>query len=175
MAGDNKERQERGVVNAIQEAIKKNKGNPVTIKVGKTTLIGVKNAEKFPGRQASGSEGYPDVELMLYDGKKLNLSLKGLTAPSLAGGGFRGIELAVPGMGKRFMLAAAAQLKSDKLKPGDKIPDIYGKIGQTDKIKIVVGTKSMGGKIDYMYIGPMDVVSSYDEDKNILSITGPDL
>jgi hypothetical protein len=30
----------------------------------------------------------------------------------------------------------------------------------------------MGGPIDYMYIGPMDVKSSYDDRKNILQVNG---
>ena len=30
----------------------------------------------------------------------------------------------------------------------------------------------MGGPIDFMYIGPMDVIGTYDEKKNILKLNG---
>jgi len=172
MAGASAERQEQGLVDGIKGAIKKNQGNPVTVKAGDVTLTGVNYAEKYTGRQSGGSEPYTDVVIKTVDGKSYNLSMKGTSAPSLAGGGLSGLELAVPGLAKKFMIAAAAQLKSDKLNPGDKIPDIYGKINQSDKIKIVVGNEAMGGPIDYMYIGPMDVKAPYDDDRNIVTLNG---
>jgi hypothetical protein len=173
MAGASAERQENGVIKAIKDAVKKNQGNPITLKAGNVTLIGVMNADKFTGRQVGGAEPYTDVYIETIGVKKMyNLSLKGPSAPSLAGGGLKGLELAVPGLAKKFMLAAAAQLKTDKLNPGDKIPDIYGKINSNDKTLIVVGNKAMGGPIDYMYIGPMDVKPSYDDTKNILTLDG---
>jgi hypothetical protein len=58
------------------------------------------------------------------------------------------------------------------LKAGDKVPDVYGKIGAKTKEKIVVGTTAMGGPIDYMYIGPMTVVADYNEKKNTLTLNG---
>jgi hypothetical protein len=172
MAGASAERQEQGFINKIKDAIKQNQNNPVTVKIGKTTLIGVNYAEKYPGRQLGGSEPYTDVVVKTVNGESYNLSMKGMSAPSLAGGGLKGLELAVPGLAKKFMVAAATQLKTDKLNPGDKIPDIYGQISSTDKISIVVGNVAMGGPIDYMYIGPMDVSGTYDKDKNILPLSG---
>jgi hypothetical protein len=58
------------------------------------------------------------------------------------------------------------------VKAGDKVPDVYGKISKVNKEKIVIGTKAMGGPIDYMYIGPMDVKSSYDPKNNTLTLNG---
>lgn len=172
MAGASAERQEQGFIDGIKSAIKKNQGNPVTVKAGSVTVTGVNYAEKYTGRQAGGSEPYTDIVIKTVDGKSLNLSMKGPSAPSLAGGGLAGLELAVPGLAKKFMMASAEQLKKDKLNPGDKIPDIYGKIGNNDKILIVVGNKAMGGPIDYMYIGPMNVRADYDEDKNVVTLDG---
>ena len=174
MAGEAAERQESGVVDAIKKAVAKNKKNPITIVAGKTTISGVINAEKFTGRQTSGSEPYTDVQIFIYNQKNpINLSLKGESAPSLAGGGLRGLELAVPGIAKKFMKAAFDHLtKNVKLKPGDKVPDVFGKIGGAAKLKIVVGNKAMGGPIDYMYIGPMNVVAPYDPVKNVLKFNG---
>lgn len=173
MAGESAERQEQGVINAINSAVKKNKNNPVTVVAGKTVISGVKKADKFKGRQEGGSEPYTDVVFILHNGKQINLSLKGESAPSLAGGGLKGLELAVPGIAKKFMNAAYTELKNKKkLNPGDKVPDVFGKIGGADKVKIVVGNAKMGGPIDYMYIGPMSVTGPYDAKKNTVTLNG---
>ena len=172
MAGASAERQESGLVNAIKNAVEKNQKNPITIIAGKTKITGVIDADKFTGRQISGSEPYTDVVLHVRDGRKIkiiNLSLKGESAPSLAGGGLRGLELAVPGMAKKFMKIAYEHLTEKfKLNIGDKVPDVFGKIGDSSKLKIVVGVASMGGPIHYMYIGSMNVTHSYDSKTNIL-------
>lgn len=170
MAGESAERQENGIVKAIADAVKKNKGNPVTVVAGKTKIAGVIKAEKFTGRQEGGSEPYIDVVFTLSNNKTLGLSCKGKSAPSLAGGGLSGLELAVPGIAKKFMTSAFNHLvKTMKLKAGDKVPDVYGKIGAADKVKIVVGNKKMGGPIDYMFVGIMDVSAKYDQAKNELT------
>jgi hypothetical protein len=173
MAGQSAERQEAGLIKAINNAVSKNKNNPVTVIAGKIILEGVVGAEKFSGRQAGGSEPYTDVILMTYDKKQINLSCKGPSAPSLAGGGLKGLELAVPGLTEKFLKEAFNALTTTKkLKPGDKVPDVFGEITGASKTKIVVGNKLMGGPIDYMYIGPMDVSSTYDEKNNKLNLSG---
>ena len=176
MAGASAERQESGVVKKIKDAFRKNSRNPITLVAGKTTLIGVIDADKYTGRQLGGSVPYTDVVItVLEKGKKkeINCSLKGPSAPSLAGGGLKGLELAVPGITKKFMIAALKALLTErKLKAGDKVPDVFGKISPRDKLKIVIGTKTMGGPIDYMYIGPMDVTGQYDIKRNTLPLNG---
>jgi hypothetical protein len=176
MAGTSAERQEKGVIDSVNNAVKKNKNNPITIIAGKTKIVGVIEAKKYDGRQVGGSEPYTDVIFKVINGKKveqLNLSLKGESAPSLAGGGLKGLELAVPGIAKKFMKTAFDHLvHREKLVIGDKVPDVYGKIGSKDKTKIVVGNEKMGGPIDYMYIGPMNVNGKYDEKKNQLNLNG---
>lgn len=173
MAGASAERQEQGVIDGIKKAVKANSGNAVTVKAGSTIIEGVIGVEKYSGRQLSGSEPYTDVVLHLHNNKKVNLSLKGPSAPSLAGGGLRGLELAVPGIAGKFMKEAYKHLKNTlKLKIGDKVPDVFGKIGSSDKLKIVVGNVAMGGPIDYMYIGPMSVAATYDSKKNIVTLNG---
>lgn len=172
MAGASAERQETGVVNAVNSAVKKNKNNPITVNAGGVKISNVIRAKKYTGRQASGSEPYTDVILELKNKKNVNLSLKGEAAPSLAGGGLRGLEAIIPGITSKFMKSAYDQLIDNGLKAGDKVPDVFGKIMPKMKEKIVVGTPAMGGPIDYMYIGPMDVKSSYDATKNVLTLNG---
>jgi hypothetical protein len=176
MAGSSAERQESGVVKKINDAVKKNQKNPITLVAGDMKIPGVIKAEKYQGRQLTGSEPYTDVVIHVKKGRTvevLNCSLKGESAPSLAGGGLRGLELAVPGIAKKFMNAAFKELTTKKkLKVGDKVPDTFGKISARDKLKIVIGNEKMGGPIDFMYIGPMTVTGSYDEKKNILTLNG---
>lgn len=176
MAGASAERQELGVIKEINNAVKKNQKNPITLIAGNTKISGVIKAEKYKGRQLSGSEPYTDVVIHVQKGKKieiLNCSLKGESAPSLAGGGLRGLELAVPGIAKKFMKIAHKELiQKKKLKAGDKVPDTFGKISPRDKMKIVIGNAQMGGPIDFMYIGPMTVKGKYDSDKNVLILNG---
>jgi len=173
MAGTKAERQENAVIRAINDAVRKNKRNPITIVAGKTKISGVISAQKYTGRQASGSEPYTDVVITTRVRNKevnYNLSLKGEPAASIAGGGLRGLELIVPGIGRKFMMTAHKYLVEEKeLNVGDKVPDIYGKVGGSQKIKIVRGNEAIGGPIDYMYIGKMDVSSSYDAKTNILT------
>jgi len=174
MAGLQQERQERGVIEKITTAIKKNKQNPITVVAGKEKIHGVIKATKYMGRQLTGAEPYTDVVLhvkTIKGVKTINLSLKGESAPSLAGGGLHGLNIAVPGIAKKFMRVVFQKLRI-KLKPGSKVPDVYGRISRVDKIKIVLGTEAMGGPIDYMYIGSMQVVAQYNEKTNELKLNG---
>jgi hypothetical protein len=146
MAGASAERQENGLIDAVKKAFKANQNNPVTFVAGAVTIQGVVNAEKYTGRQEGGSEPYTDVVLYTYDKKEINLSCKGPSAPSLAGGGLKGLELAVPGITAKFMKLAYDALKNKKkLSAGDKVPDVFGEITGATKTKIVVGNKKMGG------------------------------
>lgn len=172
MAGVSAERQENAVVKAVNDAVKKSKNKSVNVIAGGTKLDNIVHAKKYTGRQSSGSEPYTDVIFSTKNKKDINLSLKGEAAPSLAGGGMRGLEAIIPGIAGKFMKAAHKKLLAMGLEAGDKVPDVYGKISRTNKEKIVVGTKAMGGPIDYMYIGPMDVRSKYDPKTNVLTLNG---
>jgi len=91
----------------------------------------------------------------------------------LAGGGMRGLESVVPGLAKRYMKAVLRHLiERESLRPGDKVPDVYGAISESVKRTIVVGNADMGGPIDFMYIGPMNVVGKYAANKNTLTVNG---
>ena len=169
-AGASAERQENGFVKLIKDTVKANKDNAITVKSQDDTVKNVVDAEKYTGRQAKGSEPYTDVQLILKNGKKVNLSMKGPSAPSLAGGGLRGIEEIIPGIGYRFYDAAYKNHKKKKLKDGNKVPDTYGKLNDADKNLLVIGNTAMGGPIDFMYIGPMDV--SGDFKNGVLEVNG---
>ena len=168
-AGTNAERQENGFVVAITDAITNNNSEPVSLTAGDITIEGITDAVKYTGRQESGSEPYTDIVLKTTNGD-FNLSMKGPSAPSLAGGGLRGIQSVVPDIGENFFTAAYDNLIAKGYKTGDKIPDTVGKLNDKDKMLLVVGTPSIGGPIDYMYIGPMDV--KYEQNEGNITING---
>ena len=172
MAGISAERQETGFVNAVRNALKITKKKPIDIIAGDVILENVVDADKYTGRQSSGAEPYTDIVVRPKNSKSINLSLKGESAPSLAGGGMKGLEEIVPGIAGKFMKAALKELLNQGYKKGDKIPDVYGRITSRLKEKIVVGNQAMGGPIDYMYIGPMDVKATFDEKRNALILNG---
>lgn len=170
MAGQGAERQENGFVDAVNNAFNQVQRG-ITIKTSNITVKDIVKAEKYGGRSTAGTEPYTDVIITTSRGRKYNLSMKGSSAPSLAGGGLAGIELVIPSIGRRFMEAALAHHKK-RLKPGDKVPDLFAKLNHKDKILLVVGNSSMGGPIDYMYIGPMDVTSQFNSSTATLNLNG---
>lgn len=157
MAGASAERQETGVIDAITRSIKSN-GNKPIILTGQngTKLSGVTSAKKHSGRTISGSEPYTDV-IIQTGAKAFNVSNKGDSAPSLAGGGLSGIETILPDLVKMFLVAGVKQYVKKKYKTGDKVPELFGQIHPTDVKLLLKGNKDVGGPINYMYIGPMDV------------------
>ena len=168
-AGQRTERQETEFVNAINGTVEANNGNPIIVKTKTDTIKDVTGAEKYQGRQRSGSEPYTDVQLFTTRGP-LNVSMKGPSAPSLAGGGLRGIEEIIPGIGERFFNAAYQHHLKAGLEAGDKVPDLYGKLNDSDKELLVIGNTAMGGPIDLMYIGPMDV--KYKTADDVITLNG---
>jgi hypothetical protein len=170
-AGLQAERQENEFVEVVNHTVKINGDKPINVVSGDATVKGVIKAEKFSGRQASGSEPYTDVRLFTSKGI-INLSMKGPSAPNLAGGGLRGVEAIIPGLGTRFYRAAYDQHMKNKLKLGDKIPDTYGKLNKKDKELLVIGNKAIGGPIDFMYIGPMKVNSKFNLKASNLFVSG---
>ena len=159
MAGVLSERQETVVVDAINSYYDKF-GSPISVHAGSISIKNVIKAEKFGGRSSAGTEPYTDVIVTTKAGKRYNISNKGTSAPSIAGGGLKGLNLIIPGFSNKFLDAALQKYLSLGYKDGDSIPDMYGKVSDNLKELIVVGNASIGGPIDYMYIGPMDVKST---------------
>jgi|TARA_R100000030_G_C3212750_1_gene113806 hypothetical protein len=158
MAGLLAERQERGLIDAINAGYGLNSGKVFTIRgPSGDKITGCIKAEKYEGRSAAGTEPYTDVIITTKKGL-INISNKGTSAPSIAGGGLKGLELALPGFTKRFLDAALQKYIQMGFTEGMAgLPDMYGKVSDNLKEQIVVGNAAMGGPINYMYIGPMDV------------------
>ena len=160
MAGTQFERQELGLIAAVNGGYGENNSPFTLIGSNGIRIINCISAEKFEGRSKAGTEPYTDVVINLSGNKSINISNKGESAPSIAGGGLEGLEMAVPGLTKKFLESALKKYKQLGYKEGmSNIPDMYGKVSDELKELIVVGNVAMGGPIHYMYIGPMDVTS----------------
>ena len=64
MAGASAERQENTFVDSINNAVKKNPAG-IKVKAGSQTISGVIKAEKFTGRQISGSSDLMSIYIWL--------------------------------------------------------------------------------------------------------------
>ena len=157
-AGASSERQERGLIDAINAVASQE--NPIEVRSAGPVLKNVIGAGKREGMSALGKEPYTDVEIYLGDGTTLNISAKGESAPSLAGGGLRALNLLLPNIIKDFLEKARDELVAQGKQKGDLgVGDVYGQISDADALIALRGNEDMGGPIDYMYQGPMDVTS----------------
>ena len=150
------ERQERGLVTIINEATM---SGPIQIQnvTGK-----ISGAGKVEGLSKIGQEPYTDIYLLDDKKKKLNVSCKGPDAPSLGGGGLKGLLVIVPDVIKKLYESIQKDLSEMGFVDGEEytstdIPDLFYELPSSAINKIFVGNEKMGGPIHYMYIGPMDV------------------
>lgn len=159
--GAGTERQEEGIIIHIRDAVKES--GP--IKIDGIPVLKIKDAAKNEGLSSIGQEPYIDVNLITERGKKIGCSMKGTSAPSLAGGGLAGLNVVVPHLPPLVYKAIVKHLKSQGHGQGEVIdnknlPDLYIPVPAEDTRAILEGNTAMGGPIEYMYIGPMDVKST---------------
>ena len=167
--GESAERQERGLIDTVNKIASEN--SPISVITPGASIKGVIGATKMPDLSKLGQEPYTDVVFNLSNGGTANISAKGPTAPSLAGGGLVALQLLVPDLISRFLQAASEAYAANGYKHGSAdAPDVFGKISDEDSLLILRGDEPMGGPIDYMYQGPMDVVATHE--KNSVSLNG---
>jgi len=161
-SGQGSERQEIGLLNLINENCVKS-DNMFIASFGRDKKL--LKAEKKTGQNKLGKEPYIDIIIHTRDGKQYGVSMKGETAPSLAGGGLAGINAVAPDLLKKVYDAVAEKLVAMGLSQGmevnaEMIPDFFIKIPDNYVKLILVGNEDLGGPIDYMYIGKMNVTGT---------------
>jgi len=161
------ERREHGIIDAINAVpgVKTLKGT------NNVEINGVQTAVKVDGLNEFGSEPYADV-ILKVKGQDIKLSAKGNEAPTLAGGGVKGMTaMGITNSAIREWLTDfyedAYQFYQDRVEAnnldgvnlaGNKlIPDVSRKIPKELIKPIIQGTVLMGGPIDYYYQGDMEV------------------
>jgi len=170
------ERQERGLVNAINSI----PGLKNIISENDIIIENVIRAEKIEGKNQLGTEPYADIALMISEKEKpILISAKGSLAFSLAGGGLKGISSLAKSNDEigNFIkdtytkaysfykeIVYNNNLQDQNLYKSKFTPDVSIKIPDSIIRNIIIGTPEMGGPIDYYYIGDMDVKFDVDED-----------
>ena len=170
------ERQERGLVNAINSI----PGLKNIISENDIIIENVIRAEKIEGKNQLGTEPYADIALMISEKEKpILVSAKGSLAISLAGGGLKGISSLAKSNDEigNFIkdtytkaysfykkIVYNNNLQDQNLYKSKFTPDVSVKIPDSIIRDIIIGTPEMGGPIDYYYIGDMDVKFDVDED-----------
>ena len=161
------ERQEHGIIDAINAVpgVKTLKGT------NNIEINGVQTAVKVDGLNEFGSEPYADV-ILKVKGQDIKVSAKGNEAPTLAGGGIKGMTaMAITNPEIREWLTDfyedAYEFYQDRVEAnnldgvnltGNKlIPDVSRKVPKELIKTIVQGTIPMGGPIEYYYKGDMEV------------------
>ena len=153
----------------INGAIRINKMSPIKISVGEIIFDKIKRARKYNGRQFGSSELYTDI-ILDNNSKSIKISLKedvvsSVHIPKKA------IDMMIPNLTDKFINAVSSKVLSMGLNENDDLPQIlYGKINRIDKTRLIVGTQSMGGPIDYIYIGMAS--AQFNDKKEILNFDG---
>lgn len=180
-SGSGSERQENGLINFISDNVKEGPCKFSRNCANNTKLLEyqITGAVKKDGKNKFGDEPYIDV-IIKTDKGDIGISCKGPTAPSLAGGGLSGLKRIVPELIEEFYEKAQNYIQSIKivtrnknnkiinskaLKDGDiidanLIPDMSYEIPENYVEDILKGNEDMGGPIDYMYQGPMNVTGN---------------
>lgn len=172
--GGGSERQELGLISLLNDnAVRGNKYYVSTLGIGNKIL----KAEKNEGLSSLGQEPYIDVFIHTQSGKKYGISMKGETAPSLAGGGLVGIKSSAPDLLDKIYKEIESYIKSLGFTDGsiinaNLIPDIFIRIPDKYVKKILVGNIEMGGPVDYMYIGPMNVTGTVNHNTGEIKPNG---
>ena len=136
----------------------------------------IKEARKNTGLSLAGQEPYIDIFIETHCGFTYGVSMKGTQSPSLAGGGITGIKRTVPELLDKLYDALINYLHSMGLKSGDvisadDIPDLYLKIPNEYLKIILTGTVEMGGPVDFMYVGDLNVNAQILDDTLLLNGT----
>lgn len=171
-SGRGSERQEEGLILAINNAAKQS--NDIFISsLGRDHKL--KTAYKKTGLSSIRQEPYIDIYIETQRGKKFGVSCKGESAPSLAGGGLGGLNVIVPDLMNRLYNGLSQTLKNNfslkegSVVPANMVPDLYAEIPKENVKSILKGNVKMGGPIDFMYIGKMDVSSEVKQKELMLN------
>lgn len=151
------ERQERAVIEAINEAVAANCGRPILVAgLNNTGIENVIGAKKNNGKNGYGKERYADMILTTTRGE-IGVSMKMERAPSLLGGGYDALYDMDPNFITKLMnraLDMALQSKDFELGSSTKLRDIFIELTNKRFLRDAFrGTEKMGGPVDYMFVG----------------------
>ncbi len=173
------ERQERSLVKTINTAIE-NYGS-ISISFGdkpdnsghkRIVIRNVMSANKIEGLNAYGKEPYADIEIHSRQ-NTYKVSCKDKNgAPSAIGGGLLGLSQIVPSYIKSTLLYAYDKVSQTEDFKNNIWKDIYVKLDRNTVFTIFRGDANMGGPVDYVYKGDMEISYYFSETNKTLYIDG---
>jgi len=180
----NLERQEISFIKIVNEAIANSEQKKINLKAGNIILNDVVLVQKVKEKSSLGTESYSDIRIKTADEKQVLLSMKGEHTPSIGGGGIRGLNTIVKPLLKQFLENCKEYIKNyiaekypnlenieQKTVKELDIPQIFGLIPKDKYNEILAGNIKMGGPVDYIYVGPMEVEKK-NQEENIIELNG---
>jgi hypothetical protein len=156
------ERQEQGLIDIINCSA--SAANSLALITEHSRLENVISARKEEGVNKYGKEPYADLVITTKE-KSIKISAKGPKAPSVAGGGLAGIINVKPEIVEDALTIAHEFYETNYSHlvgatiPQNGIPEVYVQVSCEHVMDLLKGTPEMGGPIDYMYCGPMNINS----------------
>lgn len=160
---------EREIMRAINRSVQMNKNRPIQLNIDSKQLSDITGARRFTGVQYGKNEVYTDIVFETKNTRGFYVALKSAVFDE----SIERLDIIVPNLRIRFIKSVYRKLSQMALNDGDEVPNIFGKIDDRNKKKLVTGTYSVGGPIDYMYQDlPNSIVPNFDEDSGILTLPG---
>jgi hypothetical protein len=160
---------EREVIRAINRSVQMNKNRPIQLNIDSKQLSDITSARRFTGVQSGKNEVYTDLVFERKNTRGFNIAIKSAVFDE----SIERLDIIVPNLKIRFIKSVYKKLSQMGLKDGDNVPNVFGKIDERNKKKLVTGTYSVGGPIDFMYLDlPNTIMPNFDEDSGILTLPG---
>ena len=146
-----------------------NKNRPIQLNIDSKQLSDITSARRFTGVQSGKNEIYTDLVFERKNTRGFNIAIKSAVFDE----SIERLDVIVPNLKIRFIKSVYKKLSQMGLKDGDNVPNVFGKIDERNKKKLVTGTYSVGGPIDFMYLDlPNTIMPNFDEDSGILTLPG---
>jgi len=160
---------EREILRTISQAVVSNKNKPIQLKIQNEYFSDVTGARRYTGVQHGDNEVYTDFVIERRSARGYNVALKS----AVMNESIERLDIIVPNLKTRFMKSVYKKLTEMNLEKDQDVPNMFGKIDERNKRKLVTGTYSVGGPIDFMYIElPRSIKSDFDEDSGLLVMPG---
>ena len=160
---------EREILRSISQAIASNKNKPIQLRIQNEYFSDITGARKYTGVQHGDNEVYTDFVLERRSARGYNVALKS----AVMNESIERLDIIVPNLKTRFMKSVYKKLTEMNLEKDQNVPNMFGKIDERNKKKLVTGTYSVGGPIDFMYVElPKTIRSDFDKDSGLLVMPG---
>lgn len=159
---------EREVLTNINSAVQRSERKNISLYIGNKLITNVNGARRYTGVQHGQNKVYTDIVIEKRNTKGINISFENVVLNE----SIERLDIIVPNLKLKFINRVFRKLNEMKLEAEEDVPNIYGKMVGRNKKKLITGTYSVGGPIDYMCEFSDRVRSEYDEDTNTLSLNG---